>query len=61
MKYHISLKNDPNFIYIDMHGNQGIATALNTGIEYLNSKSMDFVLTMDQGSLFPTKELSEDF
>lgn len=50
-----SLKNDPNFIYIDMDGNQGIAAALNKGIEYLNSKNIDFALTMDQDSLFPTK------
>lgn len=49
------LKNDPNFIYIDMDGNKGIAAALNKGIEYLNSKNIDFALTMDQDSLFPTK------
>ncbi|MFR3431563.1 MAG: glycosyltransferase [Holdemanella porci] len=29
-----SLKNDPNFIYIDMDGNKGIAAALNKGIEH---------------------------
>lgn len=50
-----SLKNDPNFIYIDMDGNKGVAAALNKGIEYLNSKNIDFALTMDQDSLFPTK------
>ena len=50
-----SLKNDPNFIYIDMDGNKGIVAALNKGIEYLNSKNIDFALTMDQDSLFPTK------
>lgn len=50
-----SLKNDPNFIYIDMDGNKGITAALNKGIEYLNSKNIDFALTMDQDSLFPTK------
>lgn len=49
------LKNDPNFIYIDMGGNKGIAAALNKGIEYLDSKNIDFALTMDQDSLFPTK------
>ncbi|WP_418562448.1 glycosyltransferase [Holdemanella porci] len=53
-----SLKNDPNFIYIDMDGNKGIAAALNKGIEYLNSKNIDFALTMDQDSLFPTKYYS---
>lgn len=50
-----SLKNDPNFIYIDMDGNKGIAAALNKGMEYLDSKNIDFALTMDQDSLFPTK------
>ena len=50
-----SLKNNSNFIYIDMGGNKGIAAALNKGIEYLNSKNIDFALTMDQDSLFPTK------
>lgn len=50
-----SLKNNSNFIYIDMDGNKGIAAALNKGIEYLNSKNIDFALTMDQDSLFPTK------
>ena len=37
-----SLKNDSNFIYIDMDGNKGIAAALNKGIEYLDSKNIDF-------------------
>ena len=50
-----SLKNNSNFIYIDMDGNKGIAAALNKGIKYLNSKNIDFALTMDQDSLFPTK------
>lgn len=50
-----SLKNNSKFIYIDMGGNKGIAAALNKGIEYLNSKNIDFALTMDQDSLFPTK------
>lgn len=50
-----SLKNNSNFIYIDMDGNKGIAAALNKGIEYLNSKNIDVALTMDQDSLFPTK------
>lgn len=47
-------EEDSSYIYIDMHGNQGIAAALNAGIEYLHSKNMDMALTMDQDSLFPT-------
>ena len=42
-----------------MHGNQGIAAAINAGVEYLNSKGMDFVLTMDQDSQFPTKDFEK--
>ena len=53
--YYPTFKKYPNFIYIDMDGNKGIAAALNKGIEYLDSKNMDFALTMDQDSLFPTK------
>ena len=49
-------EEDSSYIYIDMHGNQGIAAALNAGIEYLRSKNMDMALTMDQDSLFPTSD-----
>lgn len=49
-------EEDSSYIYIDMHGNQGIAAALNAGIEYLHSKNMDMTLTMDQDSLFPTSD-----
>mgnify|MGYP002613791529 FL=1 len=49
-------EKDSSYIYIDMHGNQGIAAALNAGIEYLHSKNMDMALTMDQDSLFPTSD-----
>lgn len=49
-------EENSSYIYIDMHGNQGIAAALNAGIEYLHSKNMDMVLTMDQDSLFPTSD-----
>ena len=33
-------EEDSSYIYIDMHGNQGIAAALNAGIEYLHSKNI---------------------
>lgn len=49
------LKNDPDYVYIDMHGNKGIAQALNFGIRYLNRLGLDFVLTMDQDSTFPAE------
>ena len=49
-------EEESSYIYIDMHGNQGIAAALNAGIEYLHSKNMDMALTMDQDSLFPTSD-----
>lgn len=49
-------EEDSSYIYIDMHGNQGIAAALNAGIAYLRSKNMDMTLTMDQDSLFPTSD-----
>ena len=51
-------EEDSSYIYIDMHGNQGIAAALNAGIEYLHSKNMGMALTMDQDSLFPTSDYS---
>ena len=37
----IYFEEDSSNNYIDMHGNQGIAAALNAGIEYLHSKNMD--------------------
>lgn len=49
-------KENPAYVYIDMQKNCGIGAALNTGIAYLDSKDMDFVLTMDQDSIFPTKD-----
>ena len=49
-------EEDSSYIYIDMHGNQGIAAALNAGIEYLHSINIDIALTMDQDSLFPTSD-----
>ena len=51
-------EEDSSYIYFDMHGNQGIAAALNAGIEYLRSVNMDMALTMDQDSLFPTLDYS---
>lgn len=47
------LQSNPNIQYIDLHGNQGIAKALNVGIKYLESQGCDIALTMDQDSVFP--------
>ena len=47
------LRNNPNLHYIDLEGNQGIAKALNVGIDYLHSLGCDLALTMDQDSVFP--------
>lgn len=49
-------EEDSSCIYIDMYGNQGIAAAINAGIEHLRSKNMDIALTMDQDSQFPTSD-----
>ena len=51
-------EEDSSYIYINMHGNHGLAAALNAGIEYLHSVNMDMALTMDQDSLFPTPDYS---
>lgn len=53
------LQESSDFVYLDMHENLGIAYALNRGIEYLQKQGMDFVLTMDQDSVFPTKYFAD--
>lgn len=50
-----SLKNNNKYIYIDMEGNKGIAAALNKGINFLRTKKIDYALTMDQDSQFPSE------
>lgn len=47
-------RKNSNYIYIDMNGNKGIATALNKGADFLKSINCDYILTMDQDSQFPT-------
>lgn len=42
--------------YINMHGNKGIAAALNAGMKYLYENGFEVGLTMDQDSKFPTKD-----
>ncbi|MCD8164900.1 MAG: glycosyltransferase [Bacteroides sp.] len=41
-------------VYISMKGNQGIAKALNRGINYCLEKGFSWILTMDQDSRFIT-------
>ncbi len=52
-------KESPQYVYIDMGGNKGIAAALNKGIEQLITCGMDYALTMDQDSKFPTAEYAD--
>lgn len=52
-------ESNSSYIYINMHGNQGIAAAINAGIAYLDLKNIEIVLTMDQDSVFPTDKYSE--
>lgn len=53
----IELKQYPNCIYHKMNGNQGIARALNIGFDYGVKKGYDFVLTMDQDSVYDSKNM----
>ena len=52
-------ESNSSYIYINMHGNQGIAAAINAGIAYLDTNHMDLGLTMDQDSVCPTDKYSE--
>lgn len=45
-----------NVKIIPMHGNQGIAKALNTGCTYLANNRFDICLTMDSDSKFPFED-----
>lgn len=48
-----TLKNNhSNIIYIDNHGNLGIATALNIACDTAMTQGSDWILTMDQDSKF---------
>lgn len=53
------LKKNPKNHIIDLHGNQGIAFALKKGMEISIKDSADYVLTMDQDSIFPIDRYSE--
>lgn len=53
------IKSLKNIVYINMDGNKGIAAALNKGLNYLIENDFDYVLTMDQDSIFPNKKYTE--
>lgn len=53
------IKEIPGLYYINMEGNQGIATALNHGFKFLQQHRVDYVLTMDQDSRFPTEQYND--
>ncbi len=47
-----NMKRNPKIQYIDNHGNQGIAHALNIGATLAITSGADWLLTMDQDSWF---------
>lgn len=49
--------NHPNVFYIDNHGNQGIAHALNSGAKKAIEMGYEWLLTMDQDSSFDSNML----
>ena len=46
-------------IYLPLHGNQGIAAALNRGCEYCQKQGMEWVLTMDQDSRWDQQSVTD--
>lgn len=53
------LKRLSKVVYLNEHGNLGIAKALNEGLNYLSDQDLDIALTMDQDSKFPIKKAEE--
>lgn len=51
------LKQFDNLIYINNHGNQGIASALNIGADEAIKNGVNWLLTMDQDSSFEENSL----
>jgi rhamnosyltransferase len=49
----------PQAVYISLSGNQGIAKALKTGMNYSIKDKADYVLTMDQDTVFPFNRINE--
>lgn len=48
-----------NAKYISLEGNKGIAKALNTGVDAAKEDNPDYILTMDQDSIFPLNRMEE--
>ena len=45
--------------YISLEGNKGIAKALNSGVDAAKEDNPDYILTMDQDSIFPLNKMEE--
>ena len=48
-----------NAKYISLEGNKGIAKALNTGVDAAKEDNPDYILTMDQDSIFPLNKMEK--
>jgi rhamnosyltransferase len=48
-----------NYFLLKFFDNQGIASAINVGIDYFSKKQFDYVLTSDQDSLFSSDYMSK--
>lgn len=54
-----ALRSLDRVVYLDMHGNKGIAAALNKGLAYLGEMNCEYALTMDQDSRFPIEDIEQ--
>ncbi len=57
--YHRLIESVPNSRYVSLNGNKGIAKALSLGMETAIREKADYVLTMDQDSVFPFDRFKE--
>lgn len=53
------ISKHPKCIYMDMKGNKGIAAVLNYALKRAKRNGYQWLLTMDQDSMFPKKNLEE--
>ena len=51
------LKKYHNVVYVSLNGNKGIAKALKEGMKLSLEDHVDYTLTMDQDSFFPTEKI----
>lgn len=52
-------KNSSNFTYIDMQGNKGLPTAYNKAIETIKPENDDYVIILDQDTVFESDIFNE--